>query len=83
MKRENWLNILRIRDKMRDNKKDFIVTTSNGTRWAATGASFADVRNNFFGNKIGLEIVNVEAGRLFTHEEEEDLRREKDEERCR
>ena len=82
MKRENWLNILRIRDKMRD-KKDFIVTTSNGTRWAATGASFADVRNNFFGNKIGLEIVNVEAGRLFTHEEEEDLRREKDEERCR
>jgi hypothetical protein len=64
-------------------EKDFIVTTSNGTRWAATGESFADVRNNFFGNKIGLEIANVEAGRLFTYEEEEDLRREKDEERCR
>ena len=64
-------------------EKDFIVTTSNGTRWAASGASFADVRNNFFGNKIGLEIASVEAGRLFTHEEEEDLRREKDIERWR
>jgi hypothetical protein len=65
------------------NTKDFIVTTSNGTRWAATGLSFADVRNNFFGNKIGLEIASVEAGRLFTPEEEEELRREKDESRCR
>ncbi len=63
--------------------KDFIVTTANGTRWAATGASIADVRANFFGSKIGLKIANVEAGRLFTHEEEEDLRREKDIERCR
>ena len=70
------------RMKMKD-EKHFTVTTSNGTRWAATGASFADVRNNFFGNKIGLEITSVEAGRLFTHEEEEELRREKDEERCR
>jgi len=64
-------------------EKDFIVTTSNGTRWAATGASFADVRNNFFGTKIGLKIQAIALGRLFTHEEEEDLRREKDKERCR
>ena len=64
-------------------EKDFIVTTSNGTRWAATGASFADVRNNFFGSKIGLEIQAIALGRLFTHEEEEELRREKIEEMCR
>jgi len=82
MKRSDWLNILRIRDKMRD-KKHFTVTTSNGTRWAATGTSTEDVRNNFFGNKIGLKIASVEAGRLFTPEEEEELRREKDESRCR
>jgi len=64
------------------NKQDFIVTTTNGTRWGATGTSLADVRENFntgiFGN-----IANVEAGSLFTHEENEQLRREKDEERCR
>ena len=64
-------------------EKDFIVTTSNGTRWAATGASFADVRNNFFGTKIGLKIQAIALGRLFTHEEEAELKREKDEERCR
>ena len=64
-------------------EKDFIVTTSNGTRWAATGASFADVRNNFFGNKIGLKIESIALGELFTYEESEQLRREKDEERCR
>jgi hypothetical protein len=65
------------------NKKDFIVTTTNGTRWAETGASFADVRNNFFGTKIGLEIQAVALGRLLTHEEEAELKREKDIERCR
>ena len=64
-------------------EKDFIVTTSNGTRWAATGASFADVRNNFFGTKIGLKIQAIALGRLFTDEESEELSREKDEERCR
>ena len=57
--------------------KDFIVTTSNGTRWAAVGSSFEDVRNNFFGIKIGMKIKAVALGRLFTHEEEEELRKEK------
>ena len=64
-------------------KKDFIVTTTNGTRWAATGTSLANVRENFFGSRIGLEIANVEAGSLFTHEESEQLRREKIEEMSR
>ena len=63
-------------------KKDFIVTTTNGTRWGATGTSLADVRENFntgiFGN-----IANVKAGSLFTHEESEQLRREKLEHSCR
>ncbi len=63
-------------------KKDFIVTTTNGTRWSATGTSLTDVRENFntgiFGN-----IANVKAGSLFTHEESEELSREKDKERCR
>ena len=59
------------------NKQDFIVTTTNGTRWGATGTSLADVRENFFGNKIGLEIASVELGSLFTHEESEQLRKEK------
>ena len=63
--------------------KDFIVTTSNGTRWAAVGSSFEDVRNNFFGTEIGMKIEAVALGRLFTHEEEAELKREKDEERCR
>ena len=62
---------------------DFIVTTTNGTRWAETGVSFGQVRRQFFGKKVGLKIEKIERGRLFTHEEEEDLRREKDEERCR
>ena len=57
--------------------KDFIVTTSNGTRWAVVGSSFEDVRNNFFGIKIGMKIKAVALGRLFTHEEEEELRKEK------
>ena len=63
--------------------KDFIVTTSNGTRWAAVGSSFEDVRNNFFGIKIGMKIKAVALGRLFTHEEEAELKREKDLERIR
>jgi len=70
---------------MTNNKEtmDFIVTTTNGTRWGATGTSLADVRENFFGNKIGIEIANVEEGSLFTHEESEQLRREKLEHSCR
>ena len=64
---------------MKDIKEtfDFIVTTTNGTRWAETGASYGEVRRKFFGKKVGLRIASVELGRLFTHEEEEELRKEK------
>ena len=66
-------------------KQDFIVTTTNGTRWGATAASFAQVRREFFGKHFGkgMEIESIKRGKLFTDEEEEDLRREKDIERCR
>ena len=65
--------------------QDFIVTTTNGTRWGATAASFAQVRREFFGKHFGkgMEIESIKRGKLFTDEEEEDLRREKDIERCR
>jgi len=62
---------------------DFIVTTTNGTRWADQGVSFGQVRRQFFGKKVGMKIEKIERGRLFTHEEETELKREKDEERCR
>ena len=68
---------------MKNNKTDFIVTTANGTRWGATGTSAANVRENFFGSKIGLAIESIEKGKLFSDEEEADLKREKDERRCR
>ena len=72
---------------MKDIKEttDFIVTTTNGTRWGTTAASFAQVRLEFFGKHFGsgMEIEKIERGRLFTHEEEADLKREKDIERCR
>ena len=70
---------------MKDIKEttDFIVTTTNGTRWAETGVSFGQVRRRFFGKKVGMKIEKIERGRLFTHEEEEELRREKIEEMCR
>ena len=70
---------------MKDIKEttDFIVTTTNGTRWAETGVSFGQVRRQFFGKKVGMKIEKIERGRLFTHEEEEELRREKIEEMCR
>ena len=60
-----------------------ILILTNGTRWAETGVSFGQVRRQFFGKKVGMKIEKIERGRLFTHEEEEDLRREKDIERCR
>ena len=71
-----------------ENKKattDFIVTTTNGTRWATTAASFAQVRLQFFGKHFGsgMEIAAIERGRLLTHEEEAELKREKDEWRSR
>ena len=66
-------------------KQDFIETPTNGTRWGATAASFAQVRREFFGKHFGkgMEIESIKRGKLFTDEEEEDLRREKDIERCR
>ena len=56
---------------------DFIVTTTNGTRWAETGVSFGQVRRQFFGKRGGMEIEKIERGRLFTPEEEEEMRQEK------
>ena len=75
-----------MKENMKNNNSaqtDFIVTTTNGTRWAETGASFGEVRRKFFGKKVGMKIASVERGRLFTHEEEEELRREKIEEMSR
>jgi hypothetical protein len=70
--------------KMKDTKEttDFIVTTTSGTRWAATGTSAANVRENFW-MRSPSSIAKVEAGRLFTHEEDAELKREKLEEMCR
>ena len=70
--------------KMKDTKEttDFIVTTTSGTRWAATGTSPANVRENFWMRSPSI-IAKVEAGRLFTHEEEAELKREKLEEMSR
>ena len=71
---------------MKNNKTeqvDFIVTTTNGTRWGEKGVSFGQVRRQFFGKKIGLKIESIERGKLFSDEEEADLKREKDEWRCR
>ena len=39
---------------------DFIVTTTNGTRWAETGVSFGQVRRQFFGKKVGMKIEKIE-----------------------
>jgi hypothetical protein len=68
-----------------NNNQDFIVTTTNGTRWSATAASFAQVRREFFGKHFGkgMEIESIKRGKLFTDEESEQLSREKDIERCR
>ena len=68
-----------------NNKQDFIVTTTNGTRWGATAASFAQVRREFFSKNFGtgMEIESIKRGKLFTDEEEQQLSREKDIERCR
>jgi len=72
---------------MKDKKEttDFIVTTTNGTRWGATAASFAQVRLEFFGKHFGsgMEIESITRGKLFTDEESEELRREKLEHSCR
>ena len=78
--------IITMKENMKNNKTaqtDFIVTTTNGTRWAETGASFGEVRRKFFGKRIGMKIASVERGRLFTHEEERELREDKIKESCR
>jgi hypothetical protein len=73
-----------MKENMKDTKEttDFIVTTTSGTRWAATGTSPANVRENFWMRSPSI-IAKVEAGRLFTHEEDAELKREKLEEMCR
>ena len=65
--------------------KTLITTTTNGTRWGATAASFAQVRLEFFGKHFGsgMEIESITRGKLFTDEESEELRREKLEHSCR
>ena len=72
---------------MKDKKEtiDFIVTTTNGTRWGTTAASFAQVRREFFGRHFGkgMEIESITRGKLFTDEESEQLRKEKIEESIR
>ena len=62
-----------------NNKQDFIVTTTNGTRWGTTAASFAQVRREFFGKHLGkgMEIESIKRGKLFSDEESEELRKEK------
>ena len=62
-----------------NNNQDFIVTTTNGTRWGTTAASFAQVRREFFGKNFvtGVEIQSIERGKLFSDEESEQLRKEK------
>ena len=70
---------------MKNTQTDFIVTTTNGTRWGATAASFAQVRLEFFGKHFGsgMEIESITRGKLFTDEEREQLRKEKIEESVR
>ena len=69
-------------EKQQNETTDFIVTTTNGTRWATTAASFGQVRLEFFGKHFGsgMEIESITRGKLFTDEESEQLRKEKIEE---
>ena len=78
----NRLMIIETDMKNKNETTDFIVTTTSGTRWAATGTSPANVRENFWMRSPSI-IAKVEAGRLFTHEEDAELKREKLEEMCR
>ena len=68
-----------------NNATDFIVTTTNGTRWGATAASFGQVRREFFSKNFGtgMEIESIKRGKLFSDEESEQLRKEKIEESIR
>ncbi len=64
-------------------KKHWTIVTVNGTRWAAEGDSEQEVRDDFFGESLGIEIEEVQPVRLFTEEEELVLSREKLEDMCR
>ena len=55
----------------------FVVTTTSGTRFEETAASFGEVRRKFFGKFFGMEIAAIERGSLFTDEEAEEMDREK------
>jgi hypothetical protein len=55
----------------------FIITTASGTRWASLATTAAAARRDFFGSKSGMIVTSVERGRLLTHDEEEQLSREK------
>ena len=68
---------------MTNEKKHWTIVTAKGTRWAAQGHSEREVRDNFFGECFGIEIAEVQPVRLFTHDEEQQLRREKLEHSCR
>ena len=57
--------------------KHFTVTTTRGVRWAEQADSPEELASQFWGLKIGLQIEKIEEERLFTPEEEVELRREK------
>jgi hypothetical protein len=68
---------------MNNEKKHWTIVTVKGTRWAAQGNDEQTVRDNFFGGCFGIKIAEVLPVRLFTFEEEQQLRREKLEHSCR
>jgi len=62
---------------MTNEKRHWTIVTVKGTRWAAQGDSEQDVRDNFFGGCFGIKIAEVQPVRLFTFDDEQELRREK------
>jgi hypothetical protein len=68
---------------MNNEKKHWTIVTVKGTRWAAQGNNEQTVRDNFFGGCFGIKIAEVLPVRLFTFEEEQQLRREELEHSCR
>ena len=68
---------------MNNEKKHWTIVTVKGTRWAAQGNDEQTVRDNFFGGCFGIKMAEVLPVRLFTFEEEQQLRREKLEHSCR
>ena len=68
---------------MTNEKRHWTIVTAKGTRWAAQGNSEQEVRDDFFGHSLGIEIAEVQPVRLFTEEEEAEMKRDKDEWRSR